>query len=91
MGVGSSRMSGVNNVALWTGKSKSICSLLISSMAGTNGFHPYYRTTVSVVGWILNWVKYLMKRNADVMKMVILFRRAYSVAGTVLTINKEII
>jgi aconitate hydratase 2/2-methylisocitrate dehydratase len=26
MGVGSSRMSGVNNVALWTGKSKSLCS-----------------------------------------------------------------
>jgi aconitase B len=28
MGVGSSRMSGVNNVALWTGKkSKSLCSI----------------------------------------------------------------
>jgi aconitase B len=40
MGVGSSRMSGVNNVALWTGKSKPLCSFIniLSIVAGTNEF-----------------------------------------------------
>jgi aconitase B len=40
MGVGSSRMSGVNNVALWTGKKASPCSFYkyCSIVAGTNGF-----------------------------------------------------
>jgi aconitate hydratase 2/2-methylisocitrate dehydratase len=50
MGVGSSRMSGVNNVALWTGKSKSICSFYCSIVAGTNGISPIFLTTVDVTG-----------------------------------------
>jgi aconitate hydratase 2/2-methylisocitrate dehydratase len=37
MGVGSSRMSGVNNVALWTGKkSKPLCSFYILYCSGNN-------------------------------------------------------
>jgi aconitate hydratase 2/2-methylisocitrate dehydratase len=53
MGVGSSRMSGVNNVALWTGKSKSVRSIYkYSIVAGTNGISPIFLTTVDVTGGI---------------------------------------
>ncbi len=64
MGVGSSRMSGVNNVALWIGQqaSKYIPFINIAPIvAGTNGISPIFMTTVSVTGGIginlNNWVK----------------------------------
>src|SRR5690606_27215221 len=69
MGVGSSRMSGVNNVALWTGKEASPYVPFINIapiVAGTNGIAPIFLTTVDVTGGIginlQNWVK---KTDAD--------------------------
>ncbi|MDR7372738.1 bifunctional aconitate hydratase 2/2-methylisocitrate dehydratase [Flavobacterium aquidurense] len=99
MGVGSSRMSGVNNVALWTGKQASPYVPFINIapiVAGTNGISPIFLTTVDVTGGIgldlKNWVK---KVDAD--GNVIrnennepILEEAYSVAtGTVLTINTK--
>ena len=55
MGVGSSRMSGVNNVALWIGKeaSKYVPFINIAPIvAGTNGISPIFSTTVDVTGGI---------------------------------------
>jgi aconitate hydratase 2/2-methylisocitrate dehydratase len=55
MGVGSSRMSGVNNVALWIGKkaSKYIPFINIAPViSGTNGVSPIFLTTVGVTGGI---------------------------------------
>ena len=64
MGVGSSRMSGVNNVALWIGKQASQYVPFINIapvVAGTNGISPIFLTTVGVTGGIgvdlKNWVK----------------------------------
>ena len=64
MGVGSSRMSGVNNVALWIGKQASPYVPFINFapiVAGTNGISPIFLTTVGVTGGIgldlKNWVK----------------------------------
>ncbi|UWQ47961.1 bifunctional aconitate hydratase 2/2-methylisocitrate dehydratase [Leisingera aquaemixtae] len=64
MGVGSSRMSGVNNVALWTGKEASPYVPFVNIapvVAGTNGISPIFLTTVGVTGGIgldlKNWVK----------------------------------
>ncbi|MCA0405318.1 MAG: bifunctional aconitate hydratase 2/2-methylisocitrate dehydratase [Proteobacteria bacterium] len=64
MGVGSSRMSGVNNVALWTGKQASPYVPFVNYapiVAGTNGISPIFATTVDVTGGIginlKNWVK----------------------------------
>ncbi len=64
MGVGSSRMSGVNNVALWTGKQASPYVPFVNIapiVAGTNGISPIFLTTVDVTGGIgidlQNWVK----------------------------------
>lgn len=69
MGVGSSRMSGVNNVALWTGKQASPYVPFVNIapvVAGTNGISPIFATTVDVTGGIgvnlKNWVK---KADAD--------------------------
>jgi aconitate hydratase 2/2-methylisocitrate dehydratase len=66
MGVGSSRMSGVNNVALWTGKQASPYVPFVNFapvVAGTNGISPIFATTVDVTGGIglnlKNWVKKL--------------------------------
>ena len=99
MGVGSSRMSGVNNVALWTGKQASPYVPFINVapiVAGTNGISPIFLTTVDVTGGIgldlKNWVKKLdengnaiRNENGDV-----ILEEAYSVAtGTVLTINTK--
>ena len=45
MGVGSSRMSGVNNVALWTGKPSSPYIPFVNIapiVAGTNGISPIF-------------------------------------------------
>ena len=55
MGVGSSRMSGVNNVALWTGVESSPYVPFINIapvIAGTNGISPIFLTTVGVTGGI---------------------------------------
>ena len=55
MGVGSSRMSGVNNVALWIGKPASEYIPFINIapvVAGTNGISPIFLTTVGVTGGI---------------------------------------
>ena len=64
MGVGSSRMSGVNNVALWIGRPASQFVPFINIapiVAGTNGISPIFLTTVGVTGGIgidlKNWVK----------------------------------
>ena len=99
MGVGSSRMSGVNNVALWTGKPASPYIPFVNIapiVGGTNGISPIFLTTVDVTGGIgidlKNWVKKLdadgkpvRDNNGDVV-----LEEAYSVAtGTVLTINTK--
>ena len=99
MGVGSSRMSGVNNVALWTGKKASPYVPFINIapiVAGTNGISPIFLTTVDVTGGIgldlKNWVKKLdadgnVIRNENNEPIL---EEAYSVAtGTVLTINTK--
>ena len=55
MGVGSSRMSGVNNVALWTGKQASPYVPFVNFapiVGGTNGISPIFLTTVDVTGGI---------------------------------------
>ena len=99
MGVGSSRMSGVNNVALWTGKQASPYVPFVNIapiVAGTNGISPIFLTTVSVTGGIgldlKNWVRKLnaegkpvLDENGDA-----ILEQAYSVeTGTVLTINTK--
>ena len=70
MGVGSSRMSGVNNVALWIGEkaSKYIPFINIAPIVGgTNGISPIFMTTVDVTGGIglnlKNWEKNMMKKE----------------------------
>lgn len=99
MGVGSSRMSGVNNVALWAGKQASPYVPFINIapvVAGTNGISPIFLTTVDVTGGIgldlKNWVKKVdangntvVDENGDPV-----LEEAYSVAtGTVLTIDTK--
>jgi aconitate hydratase 2/2-methylisocitrate dehydratase len=99
MGVGSSRMSGVNNVALWAGKQASPYIPFVNIapvVAGTNGIAPIFLTTVGVTGGIgldlKNWVK---KVDADGNAVVdangdTVLEEAYSVAtGTVLSINSK--
>jgi aconitate hydratase 2/2-methylisocitrate dehydratase len=99
MGVGSSRMSGVNNVALWAGKQASPYIPFVNIapiVAGTNGISPIFLTTVDVTGGIgidlKNWVK-----KTDAEGNVVrneagdpILEEVYSVAtGTVLTINTK--
>ncbi len=99
MGVGSSRMSGVNNVALWTGISSSPYVPFINIapvIAGTNGIAPIFLTTVGVTGGIgidlKNWVK---QKDADGNTIVDkegepVLKEVYSVdTGTVFTINTK--
>lgn len=99
MGVGSSRMSGVNNVALWTGKQASPYVPFVNFapiVGGTNGISPIFLTTVDVTGGIgidlKNWVKKL-DENGNVVRNEngeVVLEQAYSVAtGTVLTINTK--
>lgn len=99
MGVGSSRMSGVNNVALWTGKQASPYVPFVNFapiVAGTNGISPIFLTTVDVTGGIgldlKNWVKKL-DENGTVLRNESgdpILEQVYSVAtGTVLTINTK--
>ena len=99
MGVGSSRMSGVNNVALWIGKESSPYIPFVNIapiVAGTNGISPIFLTTVSVTGGIgidlKNWVK---KKN-DLGNIILndsgdpVLDQIFSVeTGTVLTINTK--
>jgi len=97
MGVGSSRMSGVNNVALWTGIQSSPYVPFINMapiISGTNGISPIFLTTVGVTGGIgidlKNWVKQkdadgktIRDTNGDPV-----LKQTYVVdTGTVLTIN----
>lgn len=99
MGVGSSRMSGVNNVALWTGRQASPYVPFVNIapiVAGTNGISPIFLTTVDVTGGIgidlKNWVKKLDADGNPVLneKGEPVLEEAYSVAtGTVLTINTK--
>lgn len=99
MGVGSSRMSGVNNVALWTGRQASPYVPFVNIapiVGGTNGISPIFLTTVDVTGGIgldlKNWVKkvdadgnVVRNENGDP-----ILEEVYSVAtGTVLTINTK--
>lgn len=99
MGVGSSRMSGVNNVALWTGIQASPYVPFINIapiIAGTNGISPIFLTTVGVTGGIgidlKNWVK---QKDADGNTILDadgepVLEQKYSVeTGTVLTINTK--
>ena len=99
MGVGSSRMSGVNNVALWTGKQASPYVPFVNFapiVAGTNGISPIFLTTVDVTGGIgldlKNWVKKLDENGNPVRNESgdPILEEVYSVAtGTVLTINTK--
>ncbi len=99
MGVGSSRMSGVNNVALWTGKPASPYIPFVNIapiVGGTNGISPIFLTTVDVTGGIgidlKNWVKKLDENGAIVRNESgdPVLEEVYSVAtGTVLTINTK--
>ena len=99
MGVGSSRMSGVNNVALWTGKKASPYVPFINIapiVAGTNGISPIFLTTVDVTGGIgldlKNWVKKLDENGEPLCNESgdPILEEVYSVAtGTALTINTK--
>lgn len=99
MGVGSSRMSGVNNVALWTGKQASPYVPFVNIapvVAGTNGISPIFLTTVGVTGGIgidlKNWIKKLDEDGNVILNNdgEPILEQAYSVeTGTVLTINTK--
>lgn len=99
MGVGSSRMSGVNNVALWTGVpfSKYVPFINFAPViAGTNGIAPIFLTTVGVTGGIgldlKNWVKQKDENGNTIVDAdgEPILKQMYSVAtGTVLTINTK--
>lgn len=99
MGVGSSRMSGVNNVALWTGKQASPYVPFVNIapiVGGTNGISPIFLTTVDVTGGIgldlKNWVKKTDAEGNVVRneKGEPVLEEVYSVAtGTVLTIDTK--
>jgi aconitate hydratase 2/2-methylisocitrate dehydratase len=99
MGVGSSRMSGVNNLALWTGKKASAYVPFVNIapvVAGTNGISPIFLTTVGVTGGIgvdlKNWVKRLDESGNPILNNAgdPILEQRYSVeTGTVLTINTK--
>ena len=99
MGVGSSRMSGVNNVALWIGKQASPYVPFINIapvVAGTNGISPIFLTTVGVTGGIgidlKNWVKKKDSNGKTILDSdgEPILEEKYSVkTGTVLTINTK--
>ena len=99
MGVGSSRMSGVNNVALWIGKkaSKYIPFINIAPViAGTNGVSPIFLTTVGVTGGIGLDLKNWKKKKDEAGNLILdendeaVLEQVYAVdTGTVLTINTK--
>ena len=99
MGVGSSRMSGINNVSLWIGKQASPYVPFINIapvVAGTNGISPIFLTTIDVTGGIgldlKNWVK-KKDSNGNIVVNIDdepILEEIYSVkTGTVLTINTK--
>jgi len=99
MGVGSSRMSGVNNAALWTGKPASPYVPFVNNapiVAGTNGISPIFLTTVGVTGGIgidlKNWIKKLDSNGNPIINNDgnAVLEQKYSVeTGTVFTINTK--
>ena len=99
MGVGSSRMSGVNNVALWIGRQASPFVPFINIapvVAGTNGISPIFLTTVDVTGGIgLNLKNWITTFDDDGELIVdedgeAVLEQTYSIdTGTVLTINTK--
>ncbi|MEO1723793.1 MAG: aconitase family protein, partial [Pseudomonadota bacterium] len=99
MGVGSSRMSGVNNVALWTGTQASPYVPFVNIapvVAGTNGISPIFLTTVGVTGGIgvdlKNWVKKVGEDGKPILNNEgnPILEQRYSVeTGTVLKINTK--
>ena len=99
MGVGSSRMSGVNNVALWVGKkaSKYVPFINIAPIvAGTNGISPIFLTTVDVTGGIGLDLKNWKKKRDNEGELILdpngdpILEEVYSVkTGTVFTINTK--
>jgi aconitate hydratase 2/2-methylisocitrate dehydratase len=99
MGVGSSRMSGVNNVALWTGKQASPYVPFVNFapvVAGTNGISPIFATTVDVTGGIGINLKNWTKKTGEDGKPIInndgnpILEQQYSVeTGTVLKIDAK--
>ena len=99
MGVGSSRMSGVNNIALWTGKPSSPYVPFVNIapiVAATNGISPIFMTTLDVTGGIgidlKNWVRKLDSNGNSILDGDgnPVLEQAYSIeTGTVLTINTE--
>jgi aconitate hydratase 2/2-methylisocitrate dehydratase len=99
MGVGSSRMSGVNNVALWTGKQASPYVPFVNFapiVAGTNGISPIFATTVDVTGGIginlKNWVKKLGEDGKPILNNdgnPILEQKFSVETGTVLRIDAK--
>lgn len=99
MGVGSSRMSGINNVALWMGEQASPYVPFVNIapiVAGTNDISPIFLTTVGVTGGVginlKNWVKKLgddgnVILNNDGSPVL---EEKYSVeTGTILKINTK--
>ena len=99
MGVGSSRMSGINNVSLWIGKQASPYVPFINIapvVAGTNCISPIFLTTVDVTGGIgldlKNWKK---KKDSNGNTIINnngepILEEIYSVkTGTLLTINTK--
>ena len=99
MGVGSSRMSGVNNVALWTGIKASPYIPFVNIapiVAGTNGISPIFLTTVGVTGGIgvdlKNWVKKIGSDGKPILNNDNnpVLEEKYSVeTGTILKINSK--
>ena len=99
MGVGSSRMSGVNNVALWIGEkaSKYVPFINIAPIVGgTNGISPIFMTTVDVTGGIglnlKNWKKTYDKKGNLILNKDgdPVLKQKFSVdTGTFFTINTK--
>jgi len=99
MGVGSSRMSGVNNVALWTGKKASPYVPFVNIapvVAGTNGISPIFQTTVGVTGGIGLDLKNWVKKTDEDGKVILnndgnpVLEQKFSVeTGTVMKINSK--
>ena len=99
MGVGSSRMSGVNNVALWTGKQASPYIPFVNIapiVGGTNGISPIFQTALGVTGGIgidlKNWVKKLDTDGNPILNNdgnPILEQRFSVDTGTVFKINTK--
>jgi len=99
MGVGSSRMSGVNNVALWTGKQASPYVPFVNFapiVAGTNGISPIFATTVDVTGGIGINLKNWVKKTDEAGKPILnndgnpILEQKYSIeTGTVLKIDAK--